>query len=287
MNRVYQEIMELKEAEELKNVIKRWHILSENIRTKPVNLPILLPDMLWVARSGVGKTRLLRLMSEYLYCQKNLMEFYGDVKFFEFYLNYCSPEEHFSELERLMEEVENAAGFRNEYKGVIYIDIGEWLEHYEEKHFVSFMEYLSANSDNWLVVLSVSSNSQNKIHNFNAFLSMYLRIEKITISFPKTEDLFDSIEERLKQYDLILEEDAKQLLFKTIEKLRKNRYFDGFKTIKMLCQDIIYDVFSNGTVDKLSLDANMISKFSSEGEYVNRMIANIERVNQIGFLDKR
>lgn len=287
MNRFYQEIMELNEAEELKKVISRWNILSENIKTKPVNLPVLLPDMLWVARSGVGKTRLLRLMSEFLYCQKNLMEFYGDVKFFEFYLNYCSPEEHFSELQRLMDEVENAAGFRNEYKGIIYIDINEWLEHFEEKHFVSFMEYLSANSDNWLVVLSVASNSKNKIHNLNAFLSMYLRIEKITISFPKTEDILVSVEERLNQYDLTLENDAKQVLFKTIEKLRKNKYFDGFKTIKMLCQDIIYDVFSNGSIENFSLDASRLSKFDCDSEYVNKMIANIERVSQIGFLDKR
>lgn len=287
MNRFYSEIMEMKEAEELKSVISRWNTLSENIRTKPVNLPVLLPDMLWVARSGVGKTRLLRLMSEYLYCQKNLMEFYGDVKFFEFYLNYCSPEEHFSELQRLMDEVENAAGFRNEYKGIIYIDINEWLEHFEEKHFVSFMEYLSANSDNWLVVLSVASNSKTKIHNLNAFLSMYLRIEKITIAFPKTEDILESIEERLKRYDLTLEEDAKQVLFKTIEKLRKNKYFDGFKTIKMLCQDIIYDVFSNGAVENLLLNASALSKFDCDSEYVNKMIANIERASQIGFLDKR
>lgn len=286
MNPFYKKIMELKEAEEFKHVIERWKILSDNLRTKPVNAPIILPDMLWVAQSGVGKTNLLQLMAEYLSSQKNLMEFYGDVKFFEFLLSYCHPNAHFSELQRLIDEVDNAAGFRNEFKGIVHIDINEWIDHFEEKHFVSLMEYLSSNSDKWLIVLSVYSNNENKIHNLNAFLSMYLRIEKITLSFPKTDDLFVFIEDMLNQYGLTLTEDAKELLHDTIETLRNNKYFDGFKTIKMLCQDIVYAVFSNENVEQLQLSASALSKFSSDSVYVRNMIANIERVKRIGFVNK-
>lgn len=286
MNQFYTEIMNLKEAEDFKSVIKRQHILSENMRTKPMNAPIILPDMLWVAQSGVGKTNLLKLMAEYLSSQNNLMEFYGDVKFFEFLLNYCAPNEYFSELQRLIDEIDNAAGFRNEFKGIVHIDINEWLDHFEEKHFVSLMEYLSSNSDKWLIVLSVYSDKKDKIHNLNAFLSMYLRIEKITLSFPKTEDLFEFIEDMLNQYGLTLKDDAKKLLFDTIEKLRNNKYFDGFKTIIMLCQDIVYDVFSNENVEELSLGANMLSKFSADSDYIKNMVANIERVNRIGLVNK-
>lgn len=180
----------------------------------------------------------------------------------------------------------NAAGFRNEFKGIVHIDINEWLDHFEEKHFVSLMEYLSSNSDKWLIVLSVYSDKKDKIHNLNAFLSMYLRIEKITLSFPKTEDLFEFIEDMLNQYGLTLKDDAKKLLFDTIEKLRNNKYFDGFKTIIMLCQDIVYDVFSNENVEELSLGANMLSKFSADSDYIKNMVANIERVNRIGLVNK-
>lgn len=110
----------------------------------------------------------------------NLMEFYGDVKFFEFLLNYCHPNEYFSELQRLIDKIDNAAGFRNEFKGIVHIDINEWIDHFEKKHFVSLMECLSSNSNKWLIVLSVYSDKKEKIHNLNAFLSLYLRIEKIT-----------------------------------------------------------------------------------------------------------
>ena len=105
---------------------------------------------------GNGRTTMLQLLSEYLTEKNDLMDFYGDVKYLEFMLNYCPSGEHFSELQRLMNEIDNAAGFRYEYRGIVYIDIDEWIGHFEEKHFVSFMEYLSDNSDSWLVVLSVS-----------------------------------------------------------------------------------------------------------------------------------
>lgn len=286
MNQFYKAIMELKEAEEFKKVIMRWHTLSENMRTRPLKAPIILPDMLWVAKSGVGKTNLLNLMAEYLSQQDNLMEFYGDVKYFEFLLGYCNPNERFTELHRLIDEINDAAGFRNEFKGIVHIDIKEWINHFEERHFVSLMEYLSANSDNWLIVLSVDSDNQSKIHNLTAFLSMYLRIERVTLSFPKTEDLFGGIEDMLKQYGLTLQDDAKKLLFGTIEKLRNNKYFDGFRTIIKLCQDIVYDVYSNESVETLALSAQMLEKFSADSAYVKKMIANIERVNRIGLVDK-
>lgn len=285
MNQFYEKIMGLKEADEFKKIVKRWEVLSENIKTRPTNAPVILPDMLWIAKSGVGKTNLLKLSSEYLASKRNLMEFYGDVKFFEFLLGYCPPHQNFTEIKRLIDEVYNAAGFRSEYKGIIYIDINEWLDHYEEPHFVSVMEYLSANSDNWLVVLSIDSNDTNKIHNLTAFLSMYLRIETVTLSLPKTEDLFGYIEETLCNYGLSLQQDAKDLLFDTIETIRNNRYFDGFKTIKMLCHDIVYCIFSNESVVLTSLTAEMLSDFSANSEYVKRTVSNIEKVNQIGLLN--
>ena len=275
--------MELREAEELKSVIAKWQTLSENIKQYPTNAPIILPDMLWVAKSGVGKTYLLRLISEYLAAQGNLMSFYGDVKFFEFILNYCSPEMHFTELERLIEEVKYAAGFRSEFKGIMRIDIDEWLTHYEEKHFISFMEYLSSNSDKWMIILSVSSDNEEKIHNLESFISMYLRIEKITLSLPKTEDLFDYIARNLCAYGITLTEDAVGLLFETIEELRKNKYFDGFKSIKLMCQDIVYETYSKKLVENKELSAEDLKDFSADSEYVKKTLKKIQKVNEIGF----
>lgn len=284
MNQYYDKIMQLREADEIKQIVRRWSVLSDNIKTKPIDIPIILPDMLWVAKSGAGITNLLKLISEYLASRKNLMEFYGDVKFFEFLVSYCPPNQPFVDLHRLIDEVNNAAGFRNEFKGIVHLDINDWVNHYEEKHFVSLMEYLAANSDKWLIVLSAYSEKKDAIHNLHAFLSMYLRVEKVTLSLPRTQDLFEYIEGKLNEYGLTLESDARDLLSDTIEKLRENKYFDGFKSIKMLCQDIAYEVFSNEKINTYSLTADMLSAFSVDSEYVKKMAINSERARRIGLV---
>ncbi len=283
MNQYYETIMQLDSADEFKSIIRKWNTLSENITKYPTDVPILLPDMLWISKSGLGKTKLLRLMSEYLSTQGNLMEFYGDVKFFEFVLSYCAPDEEFTELQRLMNEVSDAAGFRSEYKGIIRIDINEWVSHYKEKHFVNFIEYLACYSEKWLIILTVDSADSKDFHDFEAFLSMYLRLEKITLTLPCTDDLLCYMERKLGEYGLSVDGSAKELLSATVEKLKENKYFDGYKTLGLLCQDIVYEVFSKERPERDVLTAAMLSNFSCDSDYVKRTIRKIEKVNKIGF----
>lgn len=283
MNQYYGRLMALKEAEEFKPVAEKWRILSENIKSSPFDAPILLPDMLWIAKPGVGRSNLLYLMTEYLAELGNIMDFYGDVKYFEFLMEYCAPSERFEGLNRLIDAVNNAAGFRNEFRGVIHIDITEWKKHYEENYFITLMEYLADNSDKWLIVLSVIPSDDEDFHNLEAFLSMFLRIERIALTLPKTGDLFDSIEKHLDAYGLSLEDDAKQLLTDSIEELRQSRYFDGFKTIKLLCQDIVYSVFSKQPIESYHLTKDMLQDFAADSDYVKRTVTKFEKVHLIGF----
>ena len=285
-NKYYDKIMTLDGIDDFKKIVEKWSNLSSNITKYPTPAPVLLPDMLWVASSGAGKTNLLRLMSEFLYSQGNLMDFYGDVKFFEFYMEYCPPRSPFTEIRRLIDNVSDAAGFRNEYKGIIYIDVSEWVNHFEEKHFISFMEYIAANSKNWLIVLAVNPVDEVSIKNFEAFVSMYLRIEKVVLTVPEAESLALYAENLLKDYDLTLVADAKEVLINSINELRKNKYFDGYKTVIMLCQDIIYSVFSRPTNRTTLLNAQDIAEFSQESEYIKKTVKNIEKVRLIGLTER-
>ncbi len=284
METCFDKVMRQKEAEQIRPLVQKWETLSRNMQQYPANAPILLPDMLWVAKSGVGKTFFLELIAEYLESKANLMEFYGDVKFFEFMLGYTKPDEPFTEIQRLMEAVKNAAGFRSEFKGIIRIDIDEWVEHYEERHFVAFMEYLAVHKDTWFIVLSVSCTDKKKLHNLEAFLSMFLRIERVELALPKTEDLTDYIEKNLAAYALTLSDDARALLLATVNAMRENKYFDGYKSLGLLCQEIAYTVFSSGALADRCLTAERLAAFGPDSAYVKRMVANFEKVNTIGLV---
>ena len=279
----YNKIIALKETKEIKNVVKKWEILSSNLKKLPGNASVILPDMLWVAKSGVGKTYLLKLISEYLYSKGNLMSFYGNVKFFEFLLSYVSADNNFDELSRLIKEVSNAAGFRNEYRGIIKIDISEWLYHYEDKHFIEFVEYICANKDKWLVILSVDSDDKKAVHNLEAFLSMFLRLERVNFSLPSTALLVDYVENKLMEFGITLTDGARELILKTVEKLRENKHFDGYKSLELMCQDIVYCVFTNENFETYQIDEKALSEFAYDSEYVERTVANYDKVNRIGF----
>lgn len=281
MNRTYEEIMELTGADEFKELIQKWDALSDNLRNQPRSMPRLLPNLLWVGNSGIGRTKLMRLMSAYLASKGNLIDFYGDVKFFEFLLSYTPKDAPFRELQRLEDELAAAKGFRNEFRGAVLIDIDPWVNHFDELYFTGFMEYLAAHSDKWLIVLSVSEMEESKLQNLEAFLSMFLRLDKITLPLPKTEDLFAFVTRKLGDHGLTTDESAKELLLRTINELRANRYFDGYKTISMLCQDIVYEHFSSPKAGKATLSAEDLDAFAPGSNYVKKAIKNSR--NRIGF----
>ena len=282
MDNAYERIMAHNGLSDFKKLINQWNALSLNMKDTYSGAPIILPDIFLVSDSGAGRSHLLELLADFLSERKNLINFYGDVKYFEFMLNYCPKDAPFTEIQRLMVEVDNAAGFRSEYRGIIYIDIDEWRGHSEERHFLDFLEYLSDNSDDWLVVLSLSSRDEEQRNKMEALISSFLRIERVTVDKPTVDELVAFVESRVGAYGLKLNEDAVTLVREDIETLYKNKYFDGFKTAKMLAHDIAYQAYIESG-DKKELSREDLSVFERDSDYISRMLAKIERTKFIGF----
>ena len=65
-NQIYNKILSQNGLTEFKSLTEKWEKLSENLSDKPSGVPIILPDLFLVSRSGTGRTHFLRLLSEYL-----------------------------------------------------------------------------------------------------------------------------------------------------------------------------------------------------------------------------
>lgn len=284
MEHCFDTIMALPNSYGIKNVVRRWQRLSERMTGAPAAKPVILSDLLLIAKYGVGKTYVLQLLSEYLVSRGNLMDFYGDVRFFEFYVNYCRPGEPFHEIGRLMSSAASAAGFRSEYRGIVCLDINEWTGHFEEKHFIDLLEYLSVNSDYWLIIFTVSEADREKLKNLEAVISMFLRIETAELRLPPTEELLGYIRKRLKEYGLSMSRDAEELLCGTINTLSGNKYFDGYKTLDLLVRDMIYHLYSSKKSCGEVLTTVDLEMFSESSEYVQRRLLHYETKKRlIGF----
>lgn len=282
-NKHINEALKQRSLKDCKELLKKWDTLAANMKEVPTGVPIILPDIFLVSKSGAGRTYFVNLLAEYLGDKSCLLDFYGDVKYFEFMLNYCAPSEHFSEIQRLMSEVDNAGGFRSEYRGIVFIDIDEWYDHFEEKHFLSFMEYLSDNSEDWLVVLSLSGKNEEKTACAESVISSFLRIERINIETPTATELVEFVETRLSAYGLSLKLGAKSVIFESLKLICRSKYFDGYKTAKMLVQDIAYHAYSNGVKGRAALSESDVEAFKKDGEYIQRMILKIKKTGKIGF----
>lgn len=280
----YEELMNFKGAEELHRLIKKWNILSENISKRSFDAPIVLPDLFVYTKPGYGNTKLLAELSEYLDSKANLMTFYGDVKFFEYKLEYCNPDHDFDEMHRFRESVEAAAGFRNEFKGIIRVNVDDWVGHHNEKHFLDFLRYLQVNTAYWMIILTISSyDEDDKTREMEAIVSMYLRIEKITLHLPSDKELVECIAHYLSKYGLELDEGAKDVLLKSVSVLRENKFFYGMHTIEALSKDIVYNLLSETSSAYDVITAEMLEDFSADSEYIKRTVVKFKKREPIGF----
>lgn len=91
MNPYYDKLINFDGAQGLDRLIRKWAVLSSNLKTLPVNGPILIPDLFVVSHSETMLSRMIDTLSSYLIAQKNLLDFSGDIPCFEFMLNYCPP----------------------------------------------------------------------------------------------------------------------------------------------------------------------------------------------------
>lgn len=284
MNTYFDQLMNYTGIPELQELIKKWNILSENLSKRSFDAPILLPDLFVYTKPGHGNTRLLHLLAGYLESKGNLLSFYGDVKFFEIKLEYCSPDSQFSELYRLIDSINAAAGFRNEYRGIIRINIDEWVGHHKEKHFIDFLQFLGTNTSLWMVILTVSNTRANETtKDMESVISMFLRIETITLFNVGTEDFVDYASETLNKFGLRLDDSAKEVLSESINVLKKNRYFYGYHTVRDMCSDIAYSVFSKSKSIDNTLTAEMLRDFSADSEYITRTIHKNKKIASLGF----
>lgn len=88
-------------------------------------------------------------------------EFNARRKFFPFELRYIPPfDKAFSELKRLQGTAAEEAGFRDEYRGYIVIDLSAYVTHEAEDYFGRTIKFLHDMSSCWKYIFLVDNTSE-------------------------------------------------------------------------------------------------------------------------------
>lgn len=277
----FEQIKQIPGLEEIKAVITQWNHVAENRPKLTGDLPIALPDLFWRTQPGAGKTHFLQLLSDYLDAAR-LMEFHGETKYFEFTLEYCPPQERMTELTRLIYQTRDAAGFRSHFCGLIAIDISAWADAFTEPHFRLVLEYLSSVNDRILVVFIAENLSGEALERAERLLNAYFRIRAVDFAYPGVDAFLAYCLYHFSRYGLTLAPEATALLKNTLAALVKSPYFDGYKTVNRLCQDVNFELCSIPNVQENPIQAAYLSAFGPDSSLVKNLCENA-KVRSIGF----
>ncbi len=277
----YDKIMNLNGLSQAKDVIVKWNNAFDNLKSKNINAPLLLPNIFLNAKPGAGKTNFLRLISEYLY-NVGFMDFYGDVKFIEFYLEYCRPGTEVYELKRLIEQLRNAAGFRNEFRGIVAIDITQWADSTHEENFIKILDYLTVIDEHVCLIFMADNFKADQTAKAQKVLNAFCRVRNVDFLYPSEAEFTQYCTEMLKQYNLNLDESAQNLICESIAKLMKSEYFYGYKTVNRLCLDIAFELNSTLKQGSETIIADYLKDFEKNSDFIEKLHSE-SKLRKIGF----
>lgn len=279
IQRYYQQIMNCWGMEQVKAIVKKWELLRVNVGSFPADEPVLLPEYLWISRSGTGKSEMLQLLAGYLDAAQ-IMPFNGMEKVIEFTLEYCEENEEFTELENLIKYLSASSGYHNEFKGILAIDLNDWLPHLDNPHFVELLEFLSEHNRSLLLILIVWPD-KNYIEKLEKMLSLYLRVHTVVIEMPQAEEMFAFIESKLERYHCRLSEEAGAILLDTLRMLRDLEGFDGYKTLEFMVQEIVYTYYCGEKVSSHIIGPEVIEYFLENGKFIDRYRQRYDRKERL------
>lgn len=280
VDKYYQQIMNRRGRgmDSVKHIVRRWERLRRNLAAVSASEPVLLPEYLWFSRSGTGKTEMLQLLAGYLDAAQ-LMPFNGMEKVIEYTLEYCEAGEPFYELDELIKYLSVSSGYHNEFKGILAINLDNWLPHLDNPHFIEFLEFLSEHNTSLLLILIAwpDPDYMDKLENM---LSLYLRVHTVMIEMPELEDMYLFIEEKLDQYHCRLSEEAGAMLRETLQILRELDGFDGYKTLEFIVQEIVYNYFCGEDVSSRVIGLDVLQDYEPDGKFIEQYRKRFDRMQR-------
>ena len=267
--------------EELQAVLKEWARIAERA-TQENKKGIVLPNYLWVVKSGSGITHALDALSAYVKEQR-LMEFSSEQAFTEFVLDYSPQEDHFPSFVRYVDVLSRLNEFGGVYKGVIAIDITEWVSNggVRSVRFARFLEYLSMHADEQLLVFVCSDNDAAKVKAAESVLISYLRVRTLHLDYPSDKEFVAYLDEQLSPSGLHLSPKAREIVGETLALLRTRPGFDGYKTVGELAKDLVYTKYAGETFSGDAITAADAKRYAPDGEWVKLYESNPKRT--LGF----
>lgn len=180
-----------------------------------------------------------------------ICELINSTELFIFTLAYREPPEDFGELIRYRQELDLAAGRKNNYTGDVLIDLTNWIGSEDSDYLDAFLAYLYDNASNGRYIFTVECNNCKAMENK---ISEYFCVEKKQLDLCTGELLRKHIEQYLKNRNCRISSKSLTSLCSLFEIYAKERKI-SMRNLEALCDRLISH--SNDQI----LDNAMIKEF--------------------------
>lgn len=131
-------------------------------------------QVIFFVTNSQNKERFIKQLIHQQY-QKNPDKFYGEVPCICYKVNYVAPFNEFKELKNLIMRIKENTGLRSEFRGVVALNIDEWIGHEQDDYFSIFLKYLHDHST-YIQCIFYSQDNQ-KIADMMKVTVQYLTIQ--------------------------------------------------------------------------------------------------------------
>lgn len=161
-------------------------------------------------------------------------KFDGIYDYVYYHMAYTPPYEKYMHLKQIHCLITEAHPLQAIYKGIVAINVSEWLEHYDEEYFLYLLMFLHDNTGNWLPVLVCGDCNEEEINGILRTANRFLR------AFPLSYSLY-SIETIKRVINDICPFNDKKLSHKAINVFANVICMNNIDDI-LLIESLIYEI---------------------------------------------
>lgn len=273
----------VKSQKSVLDVMSEWSRLLTQFHddTEEVYSLLASPFILGTAFSELENTA--ELICEKLESE-NLIHFTGRNKVTYFKMGYCPASDiRYTEIRYLVETLQQAAGYYGVYRGCLILELTDWIYHEKEKYFDVLLSYLSDKKEEGIFTLFyVDIEKEKGVDVLIQYVSKYFRLDVIDLREMDDKVYLSYAKQLLTEKNILSEEDTEQELLDYISLLRKRASFNGFDTIRLMCDEIEVQYYLQEGCTKKPLSGGFIRAFS-DNDFSKRYMSEKSQSRQIGF----
>ena len=237
----FEEIMNLRGYEEFKALAERLRTLGEN-RRHLTDASIRVPNFLFAEAPGAGVTTQIKLLTR-LIAEQKLLCFMGERHSFEWALDHEAFEEGGS-FDRLLMEVDAAAGFYSYFSGVVGIELDGWADRPEDRRLDRLKAFVADTYGQIVFVFVTEKMDSQSLERLECALNAPAPIDVVRCPLPSPADMAEYLIDFLGRRGFSVNDEARAAIAGFMPELMETVGFDGMQTMNVLADEIIFDACS-------------------------------------------